>query len=185
MGQTSLERLKDYLGQLPPQSQALLMREFERAIERGQDTAVATLVLEQLRSLARGTAAHPTPPPRSEDIARSLFRPIEPFLVDGNASVRPGQIRRSSVTPIWQWLLREGRPDQVVEFEKKWAPRDGQPPEAALRKRQFAVAEAILRASSPSGGDKPPPRLGAQNAAEDLLAIGLVLQARDALDGMA
>ena len=45
MGETSIERLKEYLGQLPPASQALLIREFERAIERGQDTAVATLVL--------------------------------------------------------------------------------------------------------------------------------------------
>jgi hypothetical protein len=180
MGQTSIERLRDYLGQLPPQSQALLMREFERAIERGQDTAVATLVLEQLRSLARGTPDQ-APPPRSEDIARSLFQPIEPFLVDGSASIRPGQIRRSSVTPIWQWLLREGAPDQVVEFEKQLAARDGQPPEAALRKLQFAVSEVILKASSPQG---TPPRLGAQNAVEDLLAIGAVLQARDGLDGM-
>jgi hypothetical protein len=36
MSQTSIERLRDFLGQLPPQSQALLMREFERAIERGE-----------------------------------------------------------------------------------------------------------------------------------------------------
>jgi len=40
MSQTSTERLRDYLAQLPPQSQALLMREFERAIERGEDVAV-------------------------------------------------------------------------------------------------------------------------------------------------
>ena len=49
MSQTSTERLRDYLAQLPPQAQALLMREFERAIERGEDTTVATFVLEQLR----------------------------------------------------------------------------------------------------------------------------------------
>ncbi len=180
MGQTSIDRLKDYLGQLPPQSQALLMREFERAIERGQDTAVATLVLEQLRSLARGPAEQ-APPPRSEDIARLLFQPIEPFLVDGSAQIRPGQIRRSSITPIWQWLLREGAPDQVHEFEKQSTARDGQSAEAALRKLQFAVAEAIQKALSPQGS---PPRLGAQNAIEDLLAIGSVLPARDVLDGM-
>ena len=47
MSQTSIERLRDYLAQLPPQAQALLMREFERALERGQDTAVATLVLDR------------------------------------------------------------------------------------------------------------------------------------------
>ena len=37
MSQTSTERLRDYLAQLPPQSQALLMREFERSLERGED----------------------------------------------------------------------------------------------------------------------------------------------------
>src|SRR5437868_3780313 len=31
MSQTSIERLRDYLGQLPPQSQALLMRKFQLA----------------------------------------------------------------------------------------------------------------------------------------------------------
>ena len=39
MSQTSTERLRDYLAQLPPQAQALLMREFERAIERGEDVS--------------------------------------------------------------------------------------------------------------------------------------------------
>jgi len=53
MSQTSNERLREYLAQLPIQSQALLMREFERAIERGEDTAVASLVLEQLRNIVR------------------------------------------------------------------------------------------------------------------------------------
>jgi len=48
MSQTSTERLRDYLAQLPPQSQALLMRELERAVERGEEVAVANLVLEQL-----------------------------------------------------------------------------------------------------------------------------------------
>src|SRR5438132_1843987 len=89
MSQTSTERLRDYLGQLPPQAQALLMREFERAIERGEDTTVATFVLEQLRSLARGTEEETVP--RVEDPARLLFRPLEPFLIEGNGPVRPGQ----------------------------------------------------------------------------------------------
>ncbi|HKH02019.1 MAG TPA: hypothetical protein VKB08_15020, partial [Bradyrhizobium sp.] len=82
MSQTSIERLKDYLVQLPPQAQALLMREFERAIERGEDTTVATFVLEQLRSIVRATGEQDAP--RIEDPARLLFRPLEPFLVEGN-----------------------------------------------------------------------------------------------------
>jgi hypothetical protein len=49
MSQTSIERLRDYLAQLPPQAQALLMREFERAIERGEDVSVATFAQGRAR----------------------------------------------------------------------------------------------------------------------------------------
>jgi len=108
MSQTSIERLTEYLVQLPPQSQALLMREFERALERGEDTTVATFVLEQLRKIVRG--ADEEVRPRTDDPARLLFRPLEPFLVEGNAAVRPGQVRRSSLLPVWQWLNRDGAP---------------------------------------------------------------------------
>ena len=55
MSQTSTERLRDYLAQLPPRSQALLMREFERAIDRG-DRRV-TLRPEMTPTLARMVAA--------------------------------------------------------------------------------------------------------------------------------
>src|ERR1700759_5095407 len=117
MGETSNERLKTYLGQLPPRSQALLMREFERAIERGEDTAVARLVLEQLRKVGRGAEEDGPPPPRWEDAARLFFRPLEPFLVDGNLPIRQGQIRRASLMPVWQWLVRDGAPGQVGDYD--------------------------------------------------------------------
>src|SRR3954470_4805510 len=117
MSQTSIERLREYLAQLPPQAQALLMREFERALERGQDTAVATLVLEQLRKIVRKTESDEAPPPRTDDLSRLLFQALEPFLVEAGAPIRVGQIRRSSLPPIWQWLGRDGAPDKVSEFE--------------------------------------------------------------------
>src|SRR5258706_14649247 len=115
MSQTSTERLRDYLVQLPPQSQALLMREFERAIERGEDTTVASFVLEQLRKVVRGSDEEARP--RTDDPARLLFRPLDPFLVESNFAVRPGQVRRASLLPVWQWLVRDGAPDQAREFE--------------------------------------------------------------------
>ena len=80
MSQTSTERLRDYLAQLPPQSQALLMREFERAIERGEDMAVANFVLEQLRKVVRGTEEDDETRPRTDDPARLLYGPLEPFF---------------------------------------------------------------------------------------------------------
>jgi hypothetical protein len=115
MSQTSTERLRDYLAQLPPQAQALLMREFERAIERGEDIAVASFVLEQLRNVVRGADGEARP--RTDDPARLTFQPLEPFLVEGNLPTRPGQIRRASLLPIWQWLIRDGAPDAFNEFQ--------------------------------------------------------------------
>jgi hypothetical protein len=187
MGQTSNERLRDYLAQLPPQSQALLMREFERAIERGEDTTVATFVLEQLRKIVRGTDEEARP--RTDDPARLLFRPVEPFLVEGNLPVRPGQIRRASLLPVWQWLVRDGAPDQArgLQAALLQGPETETTPaiEVAVRKLQLAAADAISEIAAPvHGGDqrRALARVGAPDVIEDLLPIGSILQAREAID---
>jgi hypothetical protein len=186
MSQTSNERLRDYLAQLPPQSQALLMREFERAIERGEDTVVATFVLEELRKVVRGTDEETRP--RTDDPARLLFRLLEPFLVEGNFPRRPGQIRRASLLPVWQWLIRDGAPEQAREFEAALAglrnTETASALEAAVRVFQRAAAEAIVAIATPgTGGDRRAlARVGGPDVLEDLLPIGLLLQAREAID---
>jgi hypothetical protein len=184
MGQTPTERLRDYLAQLPPQSQALLMREFERAIERGEDTTVATFVLEQLRKVVRGDGEGARS--HTDDPARILFQPLEPFLVEGNIPLRPGQIRRASLLPIWQWLVREGAPDQAREFEDALSRTEtGTSPaiEAAVRKLQLAAADAIVSISA-RGTDqrRALARIGPLSVIEDLQSIVSVLQAREAID---
>ena len=187
MSQTSIERLRDYLAQLPPQAQALLMREFERAIERGEDTTVATFVLEQLRKVVR--VADEETRPRTDDPARLLFRPLEPFLVEGNLPRRVGQVRRASLLPVWQWLARDGAPEPAREFEATLA-RARQAGttheiEPAVRKFQLAAADAICKIATPvPGGDKQRAlvRIGSPDVIEDMLPIGSVLQAREALE---
>ena len=186
MSQTSNERLRDYLAQLPPQSQALLMREFERAIEHGQDASVAGLVLETLRKIVRGTDQETRP--RTEDPARLLFQPLEPFLVDASFAGRPGQIRRASLLPVWQWLVRDGAPEQAREFEAALdaaGDADITPAlEAAVRRFQRAAADAIGKIAAPgAGGDRRAlSRVGPSEVVEDLVPIGSVLLAREALD---
>jgi hypothetical protein len=188
MGQTSIDRLKQYLAQLPPQSQALLMREYERAIERNEDVKVASFVLEELRKIVRGS--EDAVRPRVEDSTRMVFRSLEPFLVEGVGAVRPGQIRRASLLPVWQWLEREGAAEAVAAFESGLAalPDGGSAAEVErmVRKLQQAAADAILRASAPGpGGDRNrnTARIGPPHAVEDLPAIGAVLKAREPLDG--
>ena len=189
MGLTSNERLRNYLGQLPPQAQALLMREFERAIERGEDTAVATLVLAQLRKVVRGAEEDTPELPRSDDAARLFFRPLEPFLVDGNVPIRQGQIRRASLTPVWQWLVRDGAPGQMRDYDAALAGLpDGaevQVLEPVVRGLQLAAVEAIgsLLAAAESDRRKLS-RIGPPEVIEDLVSIGALLRAREAIDGL-
>ncbi|WP_038970599.1 hypothetical protein [Bradyrhizobium genomosp. III] len=189
MSQTSIERLREYLAQLPPQAQALLMREFERALERGQDTAVATLVLEQLRKIVRKSEADEAPPPRTDDLSRLLFQALEPFLIEAGVPLRVGQIRRTSLQPIWQWLGRDGAPDKVNEFEAALArmpPDSAGQVEALAQKLQGVAADAIFELTGPGGGDKSRAlaRVGAPNVIEDLYSIGAVLQVREAIAGL-
>ncbi len=191
MSQTSIERLRDFLAQLPPQSQALLMREFERALERGQDTAVATLVLEQLRKIVRRGEKEEAAPARAGDLSRLLFHPLEPFLVDASVPLRTGQIRRSSLHPFWQWLGRDGAPDQVRELEAALARLPNGDPagqvEVLARKLQAVAADAIHELIGPGGGDKSRAvaRVGPPNVIEDLYSVGAVLQAREAIETLA
>jgi peptidoglycan hydrolase-like protein with peptidoglycan-binding domain len=186
MGQTANDRLRNYLAELPPQSQALLMREFERAIERGEDTAVATYVLEELRKIVRG--ADEGARPRTDDPARLVFRPLERFLVDGNFARRPGQIRRASLASIWQWLVREGVPEQAQAFEAALSGGrtnvTSSSTEAAVRTFQQAAGDAIVAiVPSGSGGDRRAlARVGGPDVIEDLLPVGLLLRAREAID---
>jgi hypothetical protein len=189
MSQTSTERLREYLAQLPPQSQALLMRGFERAIERGEEVAVANFVLEQLRKVVRGGEDDDESRPRTDDPARLLFRPLEPFLAEGNFPVRIGQIQRASLLPVWQWLARDGAPDATRAFETVLADirQSGSSAglEGATRKFQLAAAEAIINMATPVPGDdrqRVLARIGPPNVVEDLLSIGAVLRAREALE---
>ena len=143
-------------------------------------STVANFVLEQLRKIVRGTEEDEARP-RTDDPARLLFRPLEPFLVEGNVPVRPGQIRRASLLPVWQWLSRDGAPDQAREFEAALARMretgTSAELEAAIRKFQSAAAEAICKIATPvPSGDKQRAlaRVGPPDVVEDLLSIGSV-----------
>ena len=103
--------------------------------------------------------------------------------------MRPGQISRASLLPVWQWLIRDGAPDQAREFDaalalmRETGASAGLEP--AVRKLQLAAADAILKIAMPApGGDtqRALSRVGPPEVIADLLPIGSVLQAREALD---
>jgi hypothetical protein len=174
-----MERLREYLAQLPPKAQALLMREFERAVERGDNVPVALLVLEQLRMAVRET--DDSDQYRTDTPSRLMFRPIEPFLVGNLATLRSGQIRRSSLSAIWRWLAGEALPGEVREFEAGVkAARPGPELEQAIRKIQTSVADAIERSIATAGRGVGGP--GGPKVVEDMRSIGVVLKNQGAFD---
>ena len=188
MSQTSNERLRDYLAQLPPQSQALLMREFERAIERGEDATVATFVLEQLRKIVRGTDEEEARP-RTDDPARLVFRPLEPFLVEGNfpraAGADPPRVAAAGVA-MADPRRRAGAGARIrggaganARNRRSRRSRSRGPPNF-----QHAAADAIGKVATPASGDdrRALARVGPPEVIEDMLPIGSVLQAREAMD---
>lgn len=162
------------------------MREFERSIERGDDAGVANFVLAELRKIVRAPSEDLTA--RTDDPMRLVFRPLERFLVDNVSSIRPGQIRRSSLGPVWIWLGSEGIPDKLRAFEAFCkSPSDASALDKAIREIQTAAAEAIAQATGAapldgSARQRPTARFGSPSVSEDVVSIGALLGVRDALD---
>src|SRR5437868_6310337 len=110
---TRAERLQELFRQLPPKALALLAGEFEKVLARGEDTAVAELVLGELRKVVRQSDLNDRP--RLDDLQRTVFAILEPFLVERN-DIRPGQIKRASLGPIWTWLTQTALPKEAETF---------------------------------------------------------------------
>jgi hypothetical protein len=117
-GAATIERLRQFLKELSPQTRSLLIVEFERSLLRGSDNAAAAeLVLRQLRRIVREQHEKT---PRASDTARLFFRPLEPYLVDdAGANHHPGRIARSSLESIWNWIGRDLLPEEVKTLDRE------------------------------------------------------------------
>lgn len=183
MGGDTTERLRTYLAALPPRAHSLLMREFEREENGGSHAAVARFVLQELRRLTRH--ADESTQPRGDEIARLVFLPLEPFLIDGNTP-RAGTIRRTMVAQAWQWLKR----DAVAEPLQRLHAMLEQPTDVA---RTFAVSDfqrSVAIALSDAANapkdqlDRVIGRIGPTMTVEDVASMATLLRARDLFDAL-
>ncbi len=181
MSQSLAERLNAYLAQLPPKAQALLIREFERALDRGEDAATATLVLGELRQIVR--ADDQIALPRFNVSQRLVFQPLEPFLAEAYTPVGPGQIRRNSLSPIWTWLARDGAPDAARALATALNASDDAT--NAVRKFQRSAIDAIAALLAEPDQLRAAARIGPASAMEDLSGVAAILANNVVLERLA
>jgi hypothetical protein len=183
-----VDRLRQFLRELKPDTQAMLIAELERSLLRGDEATGAELVLQELRRFARESGR---PSARAGNLARMFFQPLEPFLVDDVATHKhPGRIARVSLDPIWNWICRDLLPGEAKtmteQVAKALGANDTAKADELARAFQDRVAVRMEQALNAAWqDDKAMRRLMAQvatpRALEDVQAILKVLQARDKL----
>ena len=105
LGALPVDRLRQYLRELPTGARALLIKELERAVLRGDDIPGGDMLLQEVRAAVRESGE---PVLRIGHPARLFFQPLEPFLTDARTDRKlPGRITRAALEPIWNWISRE------------------------------------------------------------------------------
>jgi hypothetical protein len=183
-----VEQLRDYLQNLNPAARALLIAELERGLLRGDDTAGAELVLNELRRSLRESGQRLN---RIGNPARLFFQPLEPFLVDDAAEHRhQHRLARVALEPIWQWMCNaimvseaKAYADQV---DSALLANDTNKATQLARAFQDGALQRIQAAlDAVKNDDKASRRLAVQvgtpRALEDVRTIVGVFKARDSL----
>jgi len=191
-GVETIERLRGYLRELPPEARALLIGEFERSLLRGDDATGTDLVLQELRRIVRDQRDGG---PRVGHAARLFFKPLEPFMVDDRADHNhPGRVSRHSLELLWTWVRRDLLPKEanLLGDSVNEALLAGDTPKAEFLTRSFqAKAAAAIDASlTDSANDDRVRRrvmaqIGTPRAAEDAATLRSVLAGREQLEALA
>jgi hypothetical protein len=188
-----VERLRQYLRQLAPETRALLNTKLESALLRGDEVPGGDFLLQEVRHASREIVQ---PAGNFEEAAHLFFGPVEPFLVDDRPERKhQGRIARAAIAPIWAWICRDLAVEAAAGYAVAVAGLAGQGGTAAddegpTRNFQDLVAEriaAVLAAAIQD--DKLLRRLIGQvstpHAVEDIRTLAEILRARDLLAALA
>jgi hypothetical protein len=182
----TVDRLREFLRELPANSRSTLIAELERKMLTGDAIVGAELILTELRRLFRESRQTA---PRHGNAARLFYKPLEPFMVDDAAERRhPGRISRGALDSIWSWIRRDLLPDEAEKFTDAVGDvllaNDTMRAEFLAREFQDRVAAALMPAFE-TGDDRERRRLLAQigtpRPQDDALNLMRVLKLRDPL----
>jgi hypothetical protein len=185
-GGAAVDRLREFLRELPRNARSTLIAELERNMLRGEGIAGADLVLTELRRMFRESRETA---PRYGNAARIFYRPLEPFVVDDVAGRRhPGRISRNVLESLWGWIRRDLLPEEAEQFTdaigEVLLANDNLRADMLARRFQDQVAAALAPAFE--RGDYKEQRrilaqIGTPRAQDDALNLMRVLKLRDPL----
>ncbi len=183
-----VERLRDYLRQLPSGARALLITELERAQLRGDEIPGGEFLLQEVRSAVREAGERT---PRIGNPERLFFKPIEPFLVDDSPEHKSqGRIARATLGPIWDWICRDAAPQEAKtycdEVSRALIANDTEVATSITRSFQDRVVECIRSALNEAQSDDKARRrlagqIGTPKALDDVRDVLEILKSRDTL----
>lgn len=183
-----VDRLRQFLRELKPETRALLMTELERSAVDGGEVAGADLILQELRAMMTEAS---NPPPRIPKPSRLFFQPVEPFVVDDAPERKQrGRIARAALEPIWEFVGRDLLADEAAAFAAEAArciaANDTGSAERAARAFQDAVVGALEQVFAAADSDDKAKRrlagqVGSPHALDDLRNLHAILKGRDAL----
>jgi hypothetical protein len=112
--ETSVDRIREFLGRLTRQARSSLLTEIERKQLYGEDISGSALILAELRAEFRCGGE---PNNRIGNPSRHFFKPIEALFVDRSPErTNSGQISRGSLSPIWEWINHLFLPAMAREY---------------------------------------------------------------------
>ena len=182
----TVDRLREFLRELPANSRSTLVAELERKMLAGDGIAGAELILTELRRLFRESRQTA---PRHGNAARLFYKPLEPFMVDDMAERRhPGRISRGVLDSIWNWIRRDLLPDEAEKFTESVGDvlltNDTMRAEFLTREFQDQVAAALAPAFE-NGAEREKRRMlsqiGTPRPQDDALHLMHLLKLRDPL----
>jgi hypothetical protein len=187
-GALPVNRLRNYLRDLPAGARTLLITELERAVTRGDEIPGGDLLLQEVRAAIRESGDRV---PRIGNPARLFFRPVEPFLISvWTARKLPGRIVRAALEPTWTWISRDLAPAESQAYcdlvNREIAAGDLDPKASLAHGFQTIVAQRMQQALAAAETDERAERriaiqIGTPNALDDARELATLLARRDEL----
>jgi hypothetical protein len=184
-----VDKLRQYLRELPSGARTLLIAELERAVLRGDEIPGGDMLLQEVRAAVRESGERM---PRIGNPARLFFRPIEPFLTDVAADRKtPGRIPRAALELVWTWISRDLAPVECKaycdEVDRAIAAGDMEPSASlALSLHEVSAQRMHAALAGAETDEKLRRRMSTQlampNAPDHIRDIATILSCRDALE---